>query len=117
MPNLGQIVKRRVKVFEVGHQKADFPSEEDPQSTMKYECIPILLIGGVIVISDDVFQFQPAQALMLVQRFIQKVERLKRSGDTLVWRLGTRPGLLKYLLELSSLYSEDADAGEPEHKW
>jgi chromo domain-containing protein 1 len=113
MPNFGKVLAHRVKFFEIGYHKADTPNE----TNLKYDCTLIFRAGGIIYITDEVFIHQPKEALKLVQLFIQYVERIKESHGILVWRLATRPGLLKFLLDLCSPYVEAIEAHHEEHRW
>lgn len=84
---------------------------------MTYDCVPVFQAGGVIFITDDVFRDRPVQALKLVRSFLKKVERIKQTHDILVWRLGTRPGLLDFLESLCYPHLEAIKAFHPEHRW
>lgn len=83
-------------------------SSSEPE--YRYDRIEIFPYGGIIYITDDVFEENPRQALELINQFILKIESCRQVDgpidpwklvdDAFVpWRLAVRPELMKYLHE------------------
>ncbi|KAF2182796.1 hypothetical protein K469DRAFT_711489 [Zopfia rhizophila CBS 207.26] len=100
LPGFGRILKRELRIWAVGYQRSIY----DP-NIFTYDCIENYPHGGLIYITDDVFEEKPVEALKIIQWFFAKIERCRQvdgPGDLhkkvddglLLWRLATRPTLL-----------------------
>lgn len=126
LPTLGQLLRKQVRVWSLGVQlyiEYDPAAIDCPHDT-RHDCIEIFGIGGLIYITDHVFEEQPQLALQIVKQFLAKIDDLhKASGSTspwqdaddlsLYWRLCVRPELMEYLFERCEEQSEALDANEP----
>ncbi|KAF2203304.1 hypothetical protein GQ43DRAFT_461686 [Delitschia confertaspora ATCC 74209] len=114
IPNYGQLLKHKVNMFQVGWQSTEPPDEEENSSpSYGYVCAKVQPVGGVIFITDDVWRYQPDEALRIVQLFFEKVRALERFDGVLCWRLATRPAFLKFLLELCEPHWAALNARDP----
>jgi chromo domain-containing protein 1 len=110
-----------VRLWCIGTQEAleyDYRLNSTPE--MRHDCIEIFPLGGIIYITEDVFEETPHLALQIIKLFIAKVDRVRRpkgSKDAelldLYWRLGVRPELMEYLFHKCKKQSTEVDAGEP----
>jgi len=116
----------KVRIWSVGVQ---FGYEYDPYiSTVdplfRYDCIEIFPRGGIIYITDDVFEQQPVEALKIIELFISKVERCRQvtgpidpskfvNDGCLLWRLATRPDLMESIWQQCLVHGQEIDAQDP----
>jgi chromo domain-containing protein 1 len=126
IPKFGQVLRSNVRVWSVGSQYA---AECDQQLSatgvpVRYDCIEIFPHGGIIYITDDVFEKEPALAFMIIALFIQKVDQCgsvpgpldlwKFVNDRcLLWRLAVRPELIQATWDWCEAHAAEIDAGEP----
>jgi chromo domain-containing protein 1 len=87
---------------------------------MHHDCIELFPLGGIIYITEDVFEETPHLALQIIKLFIAKVEKVRvtkggKNSDMLhlYWRLGVRPELMDYLFRKCEGQAKELDAGEP----
>ncbi|KAJ4992798.1 hypothetical protein SVAN01_01844 [Stagonosporopsis vannaccii] len=110
LPGFGDILKQRVRVWSVGLQPpAEFVYGVQPDlDELKCERIGLFPHGGLIYITDDVFERKPQCALSIVKLFFAKIEQLRRLDGPdswwlrvddayLLWRLCVRPELMEHL--------------------
>ncbi|KAA8620471.1 hypothetical protein TUN199_04250 [Pyrenophora tritici-repentis] len=80
----------------------------------------IIVIGGFIYITEEVFEKKPQLALKIIQLFCAKVTRLRNQksitdeadDSDLLWRLCVRPELMEYLLKHCEDHEKELEAGD-----
>lgn len=110
LPGLGQLLKKRVRVWSVGLQlPASYEAAVNPDTPeLRRERINIFPHGGLIYITDDVFDKKPQLALRIVNEFCAKIDLLRGLDGPvsewlevpdacLLWRLCVRPELMESL--------------------
>lgn len=91
---------------------------------MRHDCIEIFPVGGLIYITDDVFEEKPQLALEIIKLFFAKIDRLRQLDGPvsswlevddagLLWRLCVRPELMAYLLQRCEEEERELAAGDP----
>lgn len=91
-----------------------------------YDRVEIFPHGGLIYITDDVFEQQPQLALNIIKVFFAKIEHLrsldgpdswwlKVDDACLLWRLCVRPELMEYLYVKCRDNSAELAAGNPNY--
>jgi chromo domain-containing protein 1 len=126
LPDFGQVLKRKVRVWSVGLQ---YGNEYDPDISttdppVRYDRIEVFPRGGIIYITDDVFEKRPAEALKIFELFIAKVEQCRQvAGPTdpsklvddgyIPWRIATRPGLMESIWTQCLAHEKEIDAQDP----
>ncbi|PVH94723.1 hypothetical protein DM02DRAFT_692527 [Periconia macrospinosa] len=133
IPDFFQILAAKVRIWSIGHQ-AGFEFDTSVPSVFpphlieyRYDRIEIFPHGGIIFITDDVFNHKPQQALTLIKHFLAKIEACRavdgpadpwrRVDDGfLPWRLGVRPELMQYLYDTVITHEKAIDAGDLTHK-
>jgi chromo domain-containing protein 1 len=106
------VLQKKIRLWSIGHQEAyEYdPAMSTSPPTYRFDRIEIFPHGGMIYITDDVFEQQPQQALRLIELFFVKIERCrqvdgpvdpwKRVDDgCLLWRLGVRPELMQSIYD------------------
>jgi len=89
----------------------------------EYSRIEIFPMGGLVYITEDVFEKEPQFALKIVQLFFAKIEKLRQPAHpdspclemadiSLLWRLCVRPELMEYLFERCERDEEKLEAGD-----
>jgi chromo domain-containing protein 1 len=117
IPDFGKVLLKNVRVWSVGFQRA---VDSEPQ----YGCIEMFPHGGMIYITDDVFEKEPLKALEMIALFIRKIDQCKSvpgpanpehfvNDRCLLWRLAVRPELMRALWDWCDAHGEEIDAGEP----
>ncbi|KAH7412140.1 hypothetical protein DE146DRAFT_602329, partial [Phaeosphaeria sp. MPI-PUGE-AT-0046c] len=102
--------------------------EHDPAALncpneMSLDCIEIFPVGGLMYITENVFEEKPQLALEIIRLFCAKIDGLHRligsKGSwqdvqeiSLRWRLCARPELLEYLFRRCEDQEEELEAGE-----
>ncbi|KAJ8108281.1 hypothetical protein OPT61_g8279 [Boeremia exigua] len=128
LPGFGGMLKERVRVWSVGLQPpATYEFGVDPgPPKLQHDRVGIFPHGGLIYITDDVFEQKPQLALSIVKRFFAKIERL-RSLDgpvspwlevhdaCVLWRLCVRPELMEYLFLKCEHNPKELEAGNPDY--
>jgi chromo domain-containing protein 1 len=95
----------------------------DSPAVAQHDCIEIFPIGGLIYITDDVFEEKPHLALEIVKLFLAKINMLRKLAGSdspwedindveLYWRLCVRPELMAYLFQRCEEQEEALEAGE-----
>jgi chromo domain-containing protein 1 len=117
----------RVRVWSFGYQEGveyDTAFSHLPFDK-KHHCIELFPAGGLIYITDDVFETKPRLALDIVKLFLARIAKLRpaKGSETpwqdvdninLHWRLCVRPELMEYIYEKCEEQSEALDAGDPD---
>ncbi|KAJ5056159.1 hypothetical protein J3E72DRAFT_226426 [Bipolaris maydis] len=127
LPGLGDMLCHEVRVWSLGMQEG---IEYDPALSLdppvyRYGAVEIFPVGGLIYITDEVFDREPQVALKIMELFFAKIEKLKQykglpSGGrqvetaNLLWRLCVRPELMKYLFDYCEKYADRVDSGDVE---
>jgi chromo domain-containing protein 1 len=120
------VLRRNVRIWSVGVQNV---IEYDPNIStidppLRYDCIEVFPRGGIIYITDDIFEEMPVQALEIIELFIAKVEQCRKvTGPTdpskfvddgyVPWRLATRPGLMESIWKQCLAHEKEVDAQDP----
>ncbi|KAF2121272.1 hypothetical protein BDV96DRAFT_563903 [Lophiotrema nucula] len=126
VPGFGQVLKRKVNVWSVGRQ-ASFEYDSQVSTRLpefKQDCISIFPHGGIIYVTDDVFEKKPQEALRIIELFIDKIEQCRRvAGPTdpwkkvddgcLLWRIATRPELMNSIFQACEAHEAEIDANDP----
>ncbi|KAF2730528.1 hypothetical protein EJ04DRAFT_555345 [Polyplosphaeria fusca] len=112
IPGFGTILSQQVQVYSIGYQYSRYydPEISASEPEFAHDCIVNFPHGGIIYITDEVFESQPKQALELVQHFFAKVEKVREQkiscdahklvdDGLLLWRLATRPDLMKSIFD------------------
>lgn len=97
----------------------------DGPPNMRHDCSPIFTFGGLIYITDEVFEEKPQLALQIVGLFFAKIEKLRQldgpnsswhevKDACILWRLCVRPELMEYLYERCMQQGVELDAGDPD---
>ena len=126
IPDFGQVLLKNIRVWSVGWQ---YGAEWDQQLSItgvpaRYDCIEIFPHGGIIYITDDVFEKEPALAFAIIALFIRKIDQCgsvpgpadpsKFVNDRcLLWRLAVRPELMQATWDWCEAHSAEIDAQEP----
>ncbi|KAF2660247.1 hypothetical protein K491DRAFT_688574 [Lophiostoma macrostomum CBS 122681] len=127
IPDLGKLLRGNdVRVWCVGHQDPnDWETAVSPSwMPQEYSCVEMFPIGGIIVMTDDVFLNNPVEALGIVAKFINRVEECQKfnlpleDGNTLLdryvaWRLVVRPGIMQWLYDWCEAHEKQCEAEEP----
>lgn len=93
---------------------------------LRHNRVGIFPHGGLIYITDDVFEQKPQLALRIVKSFFAKIEQLRKSDGPvspwlevhdacLLWRLCVRPELMEYLYQKCEDNSAELIAQNPEY--
>jgi chromo domain-containing protein 1 len=117
----GQLLRKQIRVWCIGSQeRVDYDFYTNPSPEMHHNCIELFPIGGIIYITEDVFEETPHLALQIMKLFISKVEKVRTTEGgkdsellDLYWRLGVRPELMDYLFRKCEEQAKEFDAGEP----
>ena len=124
LPELGEVLRYPVRVWSVGLQESieyDPALSEGPPVCRRRDAIEIFPVGGLIYITDDVFDTEPQLALKIVESFFDKIAKLKqrtglpcpgREDASLLWRLCVRPELMEYLIQYCEEHEEALEAGD-----
>lgn len=122
------MLKQRTRVWSVGIQPSpeyEFGVSPDPPKLQR-DRVSIFPHGGLIYITDDVFEHKPQLALSIVKLFFAKIEQL-RSLDgpvspwlevydaCLLWRLCVRPELMESLFLKCEQNTAELEAGNPDY--
>lgn len=116
---------KQVRLWSLGVQTN---IEHDPAalncpSDTKLDCIEIFPVGGLIYMTEDVFEEMPQLALKIVKLFCAKIDSIHSiSGSNslwqeiqevnLHWRLCVRPELMEYLLQRCEEQHTALEAGD-----
>ncbi|KAH7112158.1 hypothetical protein B0J11DRAFT_542776 [Dendryphion nanum] len=127
VPEFGKVLRSNIRVFSVGFQYAnEMDLEASTQFTKpKYACIEIFPHGGLIYITDDVFDRKPVEAAKIMELYCSKVHKCHELGGfadpwkyisdgPLLWRLATRPELMESIMNWLQEHEEDLHANRPE---
>lgn len=87
---------------------------------VRNDCIEVFPVGGLIYITEEVFEKKPQLALKLIQLFCAKVARLRDQKSVgneaddadLLWRLCVRPELMAHLLKYCEDHEKELEAGD-----
>ena len=126
MQDFNEILRGYVRLWCVGHQ---LPAEFDFQTSTvmlppAQHCIEIFPRGGMICITDDVFEQKPIEALRLIAAFVHQVDVCRsvcgpvdpdmfvRDG-CLLWRLYVRPELMQTTYDWCMQHKAEVDAKDP----
>ncbi len=93
----------------------------------RHDCIEIFPLGGLIYITDDVFEEKPQLALKIILLFLKRVEILRQltrsvspwekvDDASVLWRLCVRPELMEFLLQYCENSANKLEAGDPNVK-
>jgi chromo domain-containing protein 1 len=128
LPGFGDVLKGTVRLWSVGCQPgADYNMWDSNTSTdTPYDRFAIFPHGGIIYITDDVFEKQPQLALTMFEHFFAKIEAGRKvDGDVipgmyvndgiLLWRLGVRPELIRWIGDMCMDHQADIDEGDPNY--
>lgn len=128
LPGFGDTLKQRVRVWSVGLQPPpEFIFDVQPTpAKLRYERVGLFPHGGLIYITDDVFEQKPQLALSIVNLFVAKIEQLRRFDGPgswwlrvddayLLWRLCVRPELMEHLYSKCRDNPEQLAAGNPDY--
>lgn len=126
IPDFGQVLRRKVRVWSVGLQ---YGIEYDPEIStidppLRYDRIEIFPRGGIIYITDNVFEERPVEALKIIELFFAKVERCRQVTGPLdpskfvddgcvLWRLATRPGLMESIWKQCVAHEKEIELQDP----
>lgn len=88
------------------------------------DCIEIFPRGGVIYITDEVFEQKPIEALRLVAAFVRQVDICRTvlgpvdpwkhvNDGCLLWRLAVRPGLMQTIYDWCIKHEAEVEAKDP----
>jgi chromo domain-containing protein 1 len=127
IPDFGKLLRGNdIRVWCVGHQDPDYyiPLVSPAWIPQEYNCIEVFPMGGVIVMTDDVFEKNPVEALNIVTKFIEKVDETQKfdmpfeCGRSLLdryvaWRLIVRPGIMQWLYDWCIAHEKQCEAKEP----
>ncbi|KAF1829423.1 hypothetical protein BDW02DRAFT_561180 [Decorospora gaudefroyi] len=127
LPEIGQVLRKQVRLWSVGLQEGiEYDSAlSDAPPPIRHDCIEIFPLGGLIYITDEVFETKPQLALKIVKLFFAKIEKLKQLAGPLsawqevddaglLWRLCVRPELMEYLFRYCEDHSRELDASDPD---
>ncbi|KAF1918091.1 hypothetical protein BDU57DRAFT_514657 [Ampelomyces quisqualis] len=126
LSTLGQLLRKQVRVWSLGVQlhREHNPAASDFTPNTIHDCIEIFPLGGIVYITDHVFEEQPQLALQIFKLFLAKIDDLhKATGSAsawqdvsdlnLHWRLCVRPEFMEYLFERCEEQVEALEVGEP----
>jgi chromo domain-containing protein 1 len=127
VPDFGQLLQGPVRIWSLGNHLCVKHNQAavDCPAVAQHDCIEIFPIGGLIYITDDVFEEKPHLALEIVRLFLAKIDMLQQLAGSdspwqtindveLYWRLCVRPELMEYLLEKCEEEKEAIEAGNLE---
>jgi len=92
---------------------------------MQHDCLEIFPVGGLIYLTEDVFENKPQLALQIMRQFFAKIDKLRKlegpvslwqevDDAPLLWRLCVRPELMEYLFTRCEEQSSLLDARDPD---
>jgi chromo domain-containing protein 1 len=130
VPKFGEVLRRNVRVWCVGYQDA-FGYDEQISTDLEeknVDCIEIFPHGGIIYITEDVFEKTPQEALRIIQLFLEKVERCRAvtgpaydpwrspalQNGCLLWRLAVRPEFMEWTYQWCEEHEKELEAGDPD---
>lgn len=122
---LGDVLRKQVRLWSIGVQEGieyDAAISESPPS-IRHDCIEIFPVGGLVYMTDEVFEKKPQLALKIMRLFFAKIDKLRqREGPVspwqevddagLLWRLCVRPELMEYLIARCEEQSQELEAGD-----
>ncbi|KAF2710940.1 hypothetical protein K504DRAFT_465972 [Pleomassaria siparia CBS 279.74] len=126
IPDFGQILKGQVRLWSVGLQCAvEYDaaiSTMDP--VLRYDRVEMFPHGGIIYITDEVFDQEPEKALKIFELFFSRVERCRQvngpidpskcvDDGCLLWRLATRPDLMESIWKECIEHENQINAQDP----
>lgn len=128
LPGLGDVLRGTVRLWSVGYQPGADYNMWDPKASKErhYDRFAIFPHGGIIYITDEVFEKQPQLALTIFEHFFAKIEA-GRSVDSdiipgmfindgiLLWRIGVRPELLKWIGDICMSHQAEIEGGDPDY--
>lgn len=126
VPEFGEVLRRDVRLWSVGIQEdAQFSIWDPSSSQLQYGRFEIFPHGGIIYITDSVFIEKPQLALKIVELFFCKIEASRKvegpvipgmyiDDGLLVWRLGVRPELMKWIGDKCIERTAEIAAGDPD---
>ncbi|KAL5121505.1 hypothetical protein ACEQ8H_000577 [Pleosporales sp. CAS-2024a] len=110
LKNFGKVLRNNMRIWSLGMQGS---KDYDAVASLlppdkRQECVELFPAGGLIHITDDIFELRPRQALRIIKLFIAKLENLRGGQDgqgpweekdnvNLLWRLCVRPELMEYI--------------------
>lgn len=119
------MLRKQVRLWSLGVQTN---IEHDPAalncpSDTRLDCIEIFPVGGLIYITENVFEEVPQLALRIIKLFCTKIDSIhKLSGSkkpwqevqevNLHWRLCVRPELMEYLFQRCEEQEKELKAGD-----
>ncbi|KAF1961457.1 hypothetical protein CC80DRAFT_464352 [Byssothecium circinans] len=121
------VLRRKVRLWSVGYQPA---TEYDPEISTsspeyRFDRIEIFPHGGIIYITDDVFEKKPQVALKIIEVFFAKIEKCRQvtgpidphkcvDDGCLLWRLAVRPDFMRALFTKAEEDSADVSETDPD---
>jgi chromo domain-containing protein 1 len=128
LPGFGDMLRGTVRLWSVGYQPGADYNMWDPNASTEtpYDRFSIFPHGGVIYITDDVFEKQPQLALTMFEHFFAKIEAGRNvdsdvtpgmyvNDGILLWRLGVRPELMKWIYDICMNHQAEIDEGDPDY--
>jgi hypothetical protein len=92
------MLRLKFNVWQLGYDRDR--ATKYPHET--YSCINLFPRGGVIFVSDDLFENHPYKALAVLDDFVKF-----KSKKLYPWKLAGRPGLLEWLRSLLGVYEHE----------
>ncbi len=103
------------------------PGVSDSAPSFRHDYIEIFPLGGLIYITDDVFEEKPQLALKIILLFLKRVEILRQltrsvspwekvDDASVLWRLCVRPELMEFLLQYCENSANKLEEGDPNVK-
>lgn len=128
LPGFGEVLRGTVRLWSVGDQPRADHSIWNPKASADthFDRLEIFPHGGVIYITDDVFEKKPQLALQIVEHFFAKIAAGRKvesdvipgtyiNDGILLWRLGARPELMKWIGDICMNHQTEIEEGDPDY--
>ncbi|KAJ4348735.1 uncharacterized protein N0V89_010113 [Didymosphaeria variabile] len=128
LPGFGDVLRGTVRLWSVGTQGGIGHSIWDPKASSETHSdrFAIFPHGGIIYITDDVFEKRPQLALSIFEQFFTKIEAGRKvdsnvipgmyiNDGLLLWRVGARPELVKWIGDICMNHQAEIEEGDPDY--
>ncbi|KAK7185445.1 hypothetical protein PSPO01_08561 [Paraphaeosphaeria sporulosa] len=126
LPGFGDVLRSPVRLWSLGHQPVADYNIWDPETLEErpYDRFAVFPHGGIIYITDDVFMKEPQLALTIFEHFFAKIEAGRNvdsdvvpgmyiNDGILLWRIGVRPELMKWIGDICMNHQAEIEGGDP----
>lgn len=116
----------QVRLWSIGVQEGiEYDPSLSSSAAMRHDRIEIFPAGGLIYVTEDVFEQKPQLALQIMKHFFAKIDKLRQLGGPvspwhevddapLLWRLCVRPELMEYLFARCEEQERELNAADPD---